>query len=99
MCNLSAGISMQEFFSREFSSRREYYQDFASRQDSHQDPRGEFFLGGILMSTDFSAGFLQRYGIFPGKDPAGKTGHLDLPGILAGSPYLFYKGIIFTDQS
>jgi len=42
----------KNFFSREFSSHREYYQDFASRQDSHQDPRGEFFLGGILMSTD-----------------------------------------------
>ena len=30
------------------------------------------------MSRDFSAGFLPRYavGIFPGKDPAGKTGHL-----------------------
>ena len=30
------------------------------------------------MSRDFSAGFLPRYaaGIFPRKDPAGKTGHL-----------------------
>ena len=37
------------------------------------------------MSTDFSVGFLARYasGIFPGKDPAGKTGHLG--GIPAGS--------------
>ena len=37
-----------------------------------------FFLGGSPASTDFSAGFLPRYavGIFPRKDPAGKTGHL-----------------------
>ena len=44
-----------------------------------------FSLGGISASTDFSAGFLPRYaaGIFPGKDPAGKTGHLG--GIPAGS--------------
>ena len=48
-----------------------------------------------IIETDFSAGFLPRYaaGIFPGKDPAGKTGHLSgIPvrsrwalGILAGS--------------
>ena len=58
-------------------------------------PEKNFFLGGIPASTDFSAGFLLRYaaGIFPGKDPAGKTGHLGgIPtgsrlalGILAGS--------------
>ena len=44
-----------------------------------------FFLGGIPVSTDFSARFLLRNaaGIFPGKDPAGKTGHLS--GIPAGS--------------
>ena len=64
--------------------------------------RRVFFLGGIPASTDFSAGFLPRYaaGIFPGKDPAGKTGHLGgipagsrlAPGILAGSRYPFYKG-------
>ena len=65
-----------------------------------------FFLGGIPASTDFSAGFLPRYaaGIFPGKDPAGKTGHLsggipvsagNLDGIPARSRYLFYKGSFF----
>ena len=73
------------FTRRELSSRRECYQDFASRQDSRQDPGEEFFLGRIPVSTDFSAGFLPRYaaGIFPGKDPAGRTGHLG--GIPAGS--------------
>ena len=32
-----------------------------------------------MASTDFSVGFLPRYaaGIFPGNDPAEKTGHLD----------------------
>ena len=71
MYNFSAGISMEEFL------LRECYQDFASRQDSCRDPGKEFFLGGIPASTDFSAG------IFPGKDPAGKTGHLG--GIPVGS--------------
>ena len=44
-----------------------------------------FFVGGIPASTDFSAGFLLRYaaGIFPGKYPAGKMGHLG--GTLVGS--------------
>ena len=67
-------------------------------------PEKRFSLGGIPASTDFSAGFLPRYryaaGIFPGKDPAGKTGHLggipvsagNLGGIPARSRYLFYKG-------
>ena len=31
------------FTRQELSSRRECYQDFASRQDSHRDPREEFF--------------------------------------------------------
>ena len=59
-----------------------------------------FFLGGILASTDFSAGFLPRYatGIFSGKDPAGKTGHLGgIPvsaGNLGGIPARF--GTYFT---
>ena len=41
-------------------------------------PEKSFYVGGIPSSTDFSAGFLPRYaaGIFPGKDPAGKTRHL-----------------------
>ena len=86
------------FTRRELSSRckcYQDYQDFASRQDSRRDPGEEFFLGGIPAGRDFSAGFLPRYaaGIFPGKDPAGKTGHLGgilveswtAPGILAGS--------------
>ena len=72
-------------------------------------PEKSFSLGGIPASTDFSARFLPRYaaGIFPGKDPAGKTGHLggipadpggipvsagNLGGIPARSRYLFYKG-------
>ena len=72
-----------------------------------------FSLGGIPASTDFSARFLPRYaaGIFPGKDLAGKTGHLggipvypggipvsagNLGGIPARSRYLFYKGNITT---
>ena len=90
------------FTRRELSSRHECYEDFASRQDSRRDPGEEFFLGGIPASTDFSAGFLPIYaaGIFPGKDPAGKTGHLggipvsavNLGGIPARSRYLFYKG-------
>ena len=73
------------FTRRELCSRCECYQDFASRQDSRRDPGEEFFLGGIPASTDFSVGFLPRYaaGIFPGKDAAGKTGHLG--GIPAGS--------------
>ena len=64
-------------------------------------PEKSFSLGGIPESTDFSARFLPRYaaGIFPGKDPAGKTGHLggipvsagNLVGIPARSRYLFYK--------
>ena len=67
-------------------------------------PEKSFSLGGIPASTDFSTGFLPRYaaGIFPGKDPAGKTGHLggipvsagNLGGIPARSRYLFYKGNI-----
>ena len=44
------------FTQRELSSRRECYPDFASRQDSHQDPGEEFF------SWEFS----------PGRIPPGK---------------------------
>ena len=82
---LSGNFYRRDFTRRVLSSRHECYQDFASRQGSHQDPGEEFFLGGIPASTDFLAGFLLRYmaGIFPGKDPAGKTGRLG--GILAGS--------------
>ena len=83
---LGGNFNERIFSRRELSSRRECYQDFASQQDSHRDPGEELFsLGGIPASTDFSAGFLPRYavGIFPGKDPAGKTGHLG--GIPVGS--------------
>ena len=65
-------------------------------------PEKSFSLGGIPASTDFSVGFLPSYaaGIFPGKDPAGKRGHLsgipvsagNLGGIPARSRYLFYEG-------
>ena len=59
---------------------------------SWQDPGEYRFLGGILAEI--------HGGIFPGKDPAGKTGHLsgipvsacNLGGIPARSRYLFYKG-------
>ena len=98
----------RNFTRRELSSRHECYQDFASRQDSRRDPGEEFFLGGIPASTDFSARFLLRYaaGIFPGKDPARKTGRLggipvsagNLGGILARSRYLFYKGKLIEHQ-
>ena len=75
------------FTRRELSSRRECYQDFASRQDSRRYPGEEIFSWRDPgpASTDFSAGFLPRYaaGIFPGKDLTGKTGHLG--GIPAGS--------------
>ena len=84
----------RNFTRRELSSHRECYQDFASRQDSRQDPGKEFF---------FLAGFLPRYaaGIFPRKDPAGKVGHLDripvsavnLGRIPARSRYLFARAI------
>ena len=60
---------------------------FSSRGDSCRDPGEEFFLGGIPGSRDFLAGFLPRYapGIFPGKDPAGKTGHLSRIPVSAGN--------------
>ena len=83
------------FSRRELSSRREHYRDFVPGRILAGIPEESFFLGGISASTDFSARFLPRYaaGIFPGKDPAGKTGHLGeipagsrrVPGILAGS--------------
>ena len=61
-------------------------------------PEKSFFLGRISASTNFSAGFLPRYatGIFPGKDPAGKTGHLvGIPvsaGNLGGIPVPISQG-------
>ena len=63
---------------RELSSRREHFRDFVPGRILAGIPEESFFLGGISASTDFSARFLPRYaaGIFPGKDPAGKTGHL-----------------------
>lgn len=67
-CNFSAGISMQEVFSRILLPG-----SILSRILEQI-----FFLGGILVSTDVLAGFLPRceVGIFPSKDPTGKTGHL-----------------------
>ena len=72
-------------------------------------PENSFFLGGILASTDFSVGFFPRYaaGIFPGNDPAERTGHLGeiltgsrwAPAILAGSRRdlgsYFSRGVTF----
>ena len=83
------------FSRRELSSRQEHYRDFVPGRILAGIPEESFFLGGISASKDFSARFLPRYaaGIFLGKDPAGKTGHLGeipagsrwVPGILAGS--------------
>ena len=100
MSNLTAGISVQEFFLGENS--RNSTKILLCGRILVGITEQIFFLGGIPVSTDFSAGLLPRYaaGSFPGKDPAGKTGHLggipagsrEVPGILAGSRYLFYKG-------
>jgi len=71
---LSAGISMQEFFLGEnLVVAGNTTKTLLPGKDA-----ADFFLGGISASTDFSAGFLPGYaaGIFQGKDPAGKTGHL-----------------------
>ena len=101
------------FSRRELSSRREHYWDFVPGRILAGIPEESFFLGGISASTDFSARFLLRYaaGIFPGKDPAGKTGHLgeipggipvsagNLGGIPPGSRYPFYKGCLFGEDS
>ena len=72
------------FTRRELSSRRECYPDFASRQDSHQDPGEEFFswrdpgeyrfLGGILAeirSGNFSLKGSRRESGPPRRDPGG----------------------------
>ena len=58
----------------ELSSRQEHYRDFVPGRILAGIPEESFFLGGISASTDFSARF--SAGIFPGKDPAGKMGHL-----------------------
>ena len=83
------------FSRQELSSRWVLYRDFARGRILAGIPEESFFLGGISASTDFSARFLPRYaaGIFPGKDAAGKMGHLgeiaaesrQVRGILPGS--------------
>ena len=96
MYNFSAGISMEEFLLREnYVLAANAIKILLPGRILARIPEKSFFLGGIPASTDFSAGFLPRYaaGIFPGKDLAGKTGHLGripvgsrlAPGILAGS--------------
>ena len=109
MYNFSAGISMEEFFTRrELSSRRECYPDFASRQDSRRDPGEEFFswrdpgeyrfLGGILAEIrggNFSREGSRRENGPPRRDPGGiPVSAGNLGGIPARSRYLFYKGRI-----
>ena len=82
MYNFSAG---RIFTRRELSSRRECYQDFASRQDSRRDPREEFFswrdpgeyrfLVGILAEIrggNFSREGSRRENGPPRRDPAGE---------------------------
>ena len=101
--NFSAEISMEEFLLGEnYVLTANAIKILLPGRILAGIPEKSFSLGGIPVSTDFSAGFLPRYaaGIFPGKDPAGKTGHLggipvsagNLGGIPARSRYLFYKG-------
>ena len=110
MYNFSAGIAMEEFLLGEnYVLAANAIKILLSGRILVGIPEKSFSLGGILASTDFSARFLPRYavGIFPGKDAAGKTGHLggipaylggipvnagNLGGIPARSRYLFYKG-------
>ena len=96
MYNFSAGISMEEFLlSENYALAANAIKILLPGRILAGIPEKSFSLGGIPDSTDFSARFLPRYaaGIFPGKDPAGKTGHLGgipagsrwAPGIFAGS--------------
>lgn len=75
------------FSQREFTSCREYYQDFASREDSRWDPGGEFFswwdpnkdriLGGIIAKVhggNFSRGGSRWENWPPWRDPGGILG-------------------------
>ena len=101
------------FTQRELSSRRECYPDFASRQDSHQDPGEEFFpwrdpgeyrfLGGILAEIrggNFSREGSRRENGPPRQDPGGiPVSAGNLGGIPARSRYLFYKGKEWTMSS
>ena len=94
---------------REFSSRREYYQDFASRQDSRRgsrrrvfswrDPGGDGILGGFLAEMrggNFSQEGSCRGNWPPRRDPGGiPAGAGNLGGIPPGSRYLFYKGTVW----
>ena len=94
------------FTRRELSSRRECYQDFASRQDSRRDPGEELFswrdpdeyrfLGGILAEIrggNFSREGSRRENGPPRRDPGGiPVSAGNLGGIPARSRYLFYKG-------
>ena len=94
------------FTRRELSSRRECYQDFASRQDSRRDPREEFFSWRDPGEYSFRVGILAeiRGGNFsregsrrengpPRQDPGGiPVSAGNLGGIPARSRYLFYKG-------
>ena len=95
------------FSQREFSSCQEYYQDFASQLVSRQDPGGKLFSGqdpgeyrflcrilAEIRGENFSReGSCWENGP-PWRDPNGiPASARNLGGILAGSRYLFYKGI------
>ena len=96
--------SRQEFLWKNFHSARIMFSPWMLSRFcfpagfSPESRRRVFFLGRISASTNFSAGFLPRYatGIFPGKDPAGKTGHLvGIPvsaGNLGGIPVPISQG-------
>ena len=104
---LLGGIFYGRIFTRrELSSRRECYQDFASRQDSRRHPGKEFFswqdpgeyrfLGGIL--AEIRGGNFSREGSRwengpHRRHPGGIPVSVgNLGGIPARSRYLFYKG-------
>ena len=84
--NFSAGISIEEFLLGEnYVLAANAIRILLPGRILAGISEKSFFLGGIPASIDFPAGFLPRYaaGIFPGKDLAGKAGHLG--GIPAGS--------------
>ena len=86
MYNFSAGISIEEFLLGEnYVLAANAIRILLPGRILAGISEKSFFLGGIPASIDFPAGFLPRYaaGIFPGKDLAGKAGHLG--GIPAGS--------------
>ena len=93
MYNFSGGISMEEFLLGEnYVLATNAMKILLPGRILAGIPEKRFFLGGILASPDFSAGFLLRYpvGIFPGKDPAG--GIPVSAGNLGGIPVPILQG-------